>query len=104
MSHTNFGEYTELLNTQLTTISTGSLDVSGQTTVGFQVVLASGTVSACVLTLQASMDNTNWVDTAATVTGVGMSASIPISARYIKVYVTSGEGVTSSANIFIQGK
>ena len=104
MSHTNFGEYSEIINTQLTTISTGSLDSSGQSYVSFQVVSTAGTVSTCLLTLQASMDNLNWVNTSATVTGEGMSASIQVSAKYVKVYVTSGEGVTSFAKIFIQGK
>ncbi len=57
-----------------------------------------------IVTLQCSLDDTNWNNTAATVTGVGLQDNTQVSARYVRLKVTTAEGSASTVDVIIQAK
>lgn len=80
------------------------LDIRDNLNVSFGVVGTAGTHNTHITTLQCSLDNTNWEDTAHTLTGTGIKDGIQIVARYVRVEVSTAEGGTSTITIIIQAK
>ena len=85
--------------------TTDSLDIGGARLITFQVVAITGTHQTHVITLQCSLDDSNWVNVSdATIAGVGIKSEIQISAKYIRLKVTTVEGEASTVDIIIQAK
>lgn len=92
------------LNANATTLS-NSLDIGNAALVIFQVLANSGSHSTHVLTLQCSVDDTNWNDVSgATLTGVGVNGEITVASQYVRLKVTTNEGGASTVDIIIQAK
>lgn len=86
------------------TTTTASLDVKDDLNIAWSVVAATGDHANHIVTLQCSLDNSAWNDTGSTLTGVGVVDNVSITARYVRLKVTTNEGTASTINIIIQGK
>ena len=108
MTITNISNFHELKQTGLdanATTTTNSLDISGATLVIFQVLGISGSHATHVLTLQHSVDDSNWNDVSgATVTGEGVKSDVTVVAHFVRLKVTTLEGGVSTVDIIIQAK
>lgn len=86
------------------TSTTASLHVEDNKKVAFHVVAATGTHATHIITLQCSLDNSNWFDTASTITGLGVVNNVDIITHFVRLKVTTNEGGASTVDIIIQGK
>ena len=105
---TNISNLKELSQTGLdanaSSVTTG-LDIGGAKTAIFQVLAASGTHATHVITLQESVDNSNWDDVSgATVAGAGVKTGISVGAHFVRLKVTTLEGGASTVDVTIQAK
>ena len=79
--------------------ATAALNVSSQNKLSFQVITAGVTA---VVTLQVSLDGTNWFDTAATVTAQDLNESVDISAvKFARLRVSTVEGGAATGTVDI---
>jgi len=89
------------------TVTTG-LDVRENTIVAWSVNEKTGDHSNHIFTLQCSTDNSNWTDTASTLTTAGdaykIEDNISIAARYVRAKCTTAEGNASTVDIIINAK
>lgn len=84
---------------------TSSFATHGHRNIIFHVVANTGAHTTHVLTLQCSLDDSEWFDIAgATITGVGVKGGITINSEYVRLKVTTLEGGTSTVDIIIQAK
>ena len=86
------------------TTTTTTLHVDDNNKVAFHVVAATGSHATHVITLQCSLDDSNWFDTSSTITGVGVVTNVDVSTHFVRLKVTTNEGSASTVNIIIQGK
>lgn len=86
------------------TTTTASLDISDNANVAYSVVAATGTHATHVITLQCSLDDSNWNDTSSTITGVGVVDNVAVTTKFVRLKVTTNEGSAATVNIIIQGK
>ena len=76
---------------------TQSLDMRNARDVVFQVIANSGTHATHVVTLQVSMDDTNWFTTSFSLTGVGITSTSFLNlAKFARLKVTTVEGAVAS--------
>lgn len=103
--HPAFVEHaqTGLDSNNTATVST-SLDITGADFVVWNVQAATGTHGTHVITLQCSVDDSSWESTLSTLTGVGTKDNVQITARYVRLKVTTAESATSTVDIIIQAK
>ena len=92
------------LDTNNLNATTISLDISDNEAVAFSVVNASGAHTTHVITLQCSLDDSEWFDISTTITGLGVKNNITIITKFVRLKVTTAEGGTSTVDIIIQGK
>jgi hypothetical protein len=85
------------------TVST-VLDVLENRYISFDVQDNSGTHSNHVITLQISFDNSTWYNTSSTKTGTGFVENVQVTARYVRLKVTTAEGSASIVDINIHAK
>lgn len=102
------GEVQELgqtgLDANATTLS-NSLDIGNASLIIFQVLGATGAHTTHILTLQCSVDESNWNDiSGATVTGAGVKGEITVASQFVRLKVTTNEGGASTVDIIIQAK
>ncbi len=84
---------------------TQSLDMSRARDVSFQVIANTGTHATHVVTLQVSMDDTNWFTTSLSVTGTGVTSSSFFNvAKFARLKVTTVEGAASTVDLTMQAK
>jgi hypothetical protein len=83
------------------TSTTTSLSIIGNYKLGVIVVGATGTHATHVVTLQTSLDDSVWVDTATTVTGEGRSTLDDVVGLFARAKVTTNEGAVSTVDITI---
>ena len=86
------------------TTTTVSLHVDDNKKVAFHVVAATGSHATHVITLQCSLDDSNWFDTSSTITGLGVVNNVDIITHFVRLKVTTNEGSASTVNIIIQAK
>jgi len=86
------------------TTTTTVLHVEDNTKIAFHVVAASGAHTTHVITLQCSLDNSNWFDTSSTITGVGLLENIDTTCHFARLKVTTNEGGASTVDTIIQAK
>jgi len=102
---TKFSENTQTgLDANSTSTVSSSLDIAENNWVCYTILANTGTHATHVITLQCSPDDTNWYNTASTITGVGIIDNVQIGARYVRLKVTTAEGGTSTVDVIIQGK
>ena len=80
-----------------------SLYINGNKTIGIYVIAATGAHSNHIITIQISPNDSDWFDSADTVTGLGYK-EVDTIAQYIRVKVTTVESATSTCDIFIASK
>lgn len=85
------------------TVTTG-LDIKENQYISWQVIANTGANTTHVITLQCSLDNSTWQNTASTVTGVGIEDNIQVTARYVRLKVTTAEGGASTVNVLLNAK
>lgn len=91
------------LNTGVLNSVTASIDVSNFFDVGFQVIEATGTIAGAVVTLQTSVDNTNWFSTSITVSAEG-AADTTTSFQWIRFIVSTASTIASTADVTVERK
>jgi len=74
-------------------------EMGGYTIVAFEVLANTGTHGTHIVTMQCSLDGTTWMDTAETVTGLGMKEIAFTGAYKIRFKVTTVEGAASAIDI-----
>ena len=100
-----FAEGTQLSIDANASTVTQALDMAKAKDVSFQVIANSGAHANHVLTLQVSMDETNWFTTSLKVTGTGVTTSSFFNiARFARLKVTTLEGAASTVDVTIQAK
>ena len=105
ISPSRFSELTESnFNTNNTSTVSASLDIKDNKWVAWGAKQTSGGHSTHIITLQQSLDNSTWVNTASTLTGTGIVNNIQITTRYVRLAVTTAEGSASIVSIVIHGK
>ena len=101
----HFSELKETgLNTNNNGAVTASLDIHDNASIAFEIQAASGTHGTHVIMLQCSLDDSSWLNTSTTITGVGVKNNIAITTQYVRLKVTTVEGGASTVDIIIQGK
>ena len=95
---------TRNFNANSTSSFTDSLDTRENTLICFGTKSVSGTHSSHVLTLQHSLDNATWEDTAYTLTGGGIKDGIQTAVRWHRVRCSTAKGVASLMDVTIQAK
>jgi len=83
---------------------TASFDIHGHKYVAWSGALATGTWAAAVVTLQSSLDGTNWFDTASTLTAAGLKDNVQVSALFVRAKVTTVESGVGTADIYFVAK
>lgn len=83
---------------------TVGLDIKSNDFVSFQIIANTGGNTTHILTLQCSLNNSTWQNTSSTITGVGLLDNIQVSARFIRVKVTTAEGGASTVDVLINAK
>jgi len=83
--------------------TTDSLYINGNTSIGMYVYANSGTNTTHVITIQISMNGSDWQDSSYTVTGAGFVEGTT-SAQYIRGKVTTAQGALSTCDIHIASK
>lgn len=105
ISNVMFNEHIETgLDADSTSTVSASLNVAENSYVAWTVVANTGTHGTHVITLQCSLDDTNWASTASTLTGLGTVDNIQITAKYVRLKVTTRESAASTVDIIIQAK
>ena len=94
---------TPAMNTNSVGTATNSMYVNGNIKIGLYVYADTGAHANHIMTLQISMDGTNWQDTALTVTGVGFIEGTTVS-EYIRAKVTTAESAASTCDVHISSK
>ena len=89
------------LNANSTSSVGGSIYTGGAASVTLQVVGVTGTHATHVVKLQGSVDNTNWTDTATTLTGNGAAVLSSPAYPYHRAKVTTAEGATSTIDTYV---
>ena len=84
--------------------TTTVLHIEDNNKIAYHVVAASGTHATHVITLQCSLDNSNWFDSASTITGLGVVNNVDITSHYVRLKVTTLEGGVSTVNTIVQAK
>ncbi len=92
------------LDANSTSTVTDTLDIKANREVVFEVYGESGTHATHVVTLQKSLDGTNWTNTSNTQNQLGILNNIQVTARYVRCKVTTAEGGASSIKIIVQAK
>ena len=104
ISGKHFSELTQTgLDANTTTLS-NSLDVSDNKSIAYSISSNTGTHSTHIITLQCSLDDSEWFDTNSSITGLGVENNIFIITQFVRLKVTTNEGDTSTVDIIIQGK
>ncbi len=103
-SKRSFAELTQTGLDSNASSTTSSLDISDNEWVAFEAIANTGTHGTHVLTLQCSMDDSNWTDTASTLTGTGVVDKVQIIAKFVRLKVTTVESATSTIDVTIQAK
>ncbi len=86
------------------TSTTTPLDVSEGHDLVAEIRAASGTHATHVTTIQCSLDNSSWTDTAYTKTGTGVIDAMEIHSKWVRAKITTNEGGASTVDIQIQAK
>ena len=85
--------------------TTASLEIDGKKDLVFQVLANTGTHGTHVITLQCSLDDSNWTDiSGATLTGVGVKGGVTANSQFVRLKVTTVESATSTVDIIVQAK
>lgn len=92
------------INTNSSAAATAGIDVRTQSCLAWTVQGATGDHDNHKITLQLSLDNTNWIDYGH-LTGINVLANLALQAiGYIRFRVKEAEGATSTVNIVINAK
>jgi len=83
---------------------TTSLDIKENNWVSFQVIANTGGNTTHIITLQCSLNNSTWQNTSSTITSVGIKDNIQVTARFIRLKVTTAEGSASTVDVIINSK
>lgn len=83
--------------------ATASLPMGEAVNVGFYILANSDSDSHVhhISTLQVSPDDSTWFDTAHTITGLGALSSLTVVSGFVRVKITTPEGVASVVDIFL---
>lgn len=80
---------------------TDSIEMEGSSSLGFYVTANTGTNATHVVTLQISMDDTNWTATAHTVTGAGNIHNLMCVTRFVRLKCTTAEGSPATVDLVL---
>jgi len=84
---------------------TPTIDIDGRTIVSFGIYSDAGAHATHVVTLQCSLDGTNWHNvTDASITGIGIVGSVTVGTRYVRLKVSTAEGASSTIDWILQAK
>ena len=92
------------LNTGVLNSTTSSFDVSPFTSFVVSVVQSSGTITGSVVTIQTSLNGSDWFDSVNTVAGELLSGTFNIVAKYMRLKVTTASAIASTADILIRAR
>ena len=92
------------LNTGVLDTLSSVFNVSPFSAFVLSVIEASGTITGSVITVQVSVNNTDWYDSAVTVAGELISSTFSNVTRYMRLKVTTASAIASTANILIRGR
>ena len=93
----------ETLDAGATSVSK-SLDIKENSIVCFGAKPKTGSHTAHQITLQHSLNDEDWADTAFVLTGAGIVDNIQTAVRYVRLKVTTVEGSPSEVLVRIQAK
>ena len=91
-------------DTNSTSTATSSLDIRDNKHVTWGISATTGTHATHVIKLQQSLDNVTFSNTGSILTGVGIKDNLQITARYIRLKVTTAEGSASTVEVRIHAK
>jgi len=99
-------QVTAALDANDTASVTDALDLELAKSVFVSVEAASGAHTAHVLSIQVSADGAAWflLGGSTTITGLNFLNAIEVSARYMRMKVTTAEGGASTVNVRVQAK
>ena len=103
-SHSDYSEKSASgVDTNVNNTVTDSLYINGNRSIGVYVDDGSGAHTSHIVTIQVSANETDWHDTALTVTGLGFKEG-ETTAQYIRAKVTTAEGGASTSDIHLTSK
>lgn len=102
---TEFTEQTTLALDANAASTTVALEIKENNFVSWTVLADTGAHTTHILTLQCSLDGTNWGNTSSTITGTGsIEDNVQVTSKFVRVKVTTLEGGASTVDILINAK
>lgn len=84
--------------------NSNSLDIAQARNICIDIAAGSGAHTTHVVTLQTSIDDSVWTTSSTTIAQIAFSDNIAVTARYVRLRVTTKEGGASTIDITIQAK